>query len=160
VDGFVFQIGKSNTSYLLHQAHLGGEDGEVASLPVCSGDPDGGHAVMGSVVYIPCPNGMTAIKVSGTAPHLKRLWTDNDDAASSPIVADGLVWTIGRDNAVHGLNPANGKQVVSIPFGAFANHFPTPSVGDGLLLLPATDQVVAFMGPAGRPPPPPAPPAM
>jgi len=53
-------------------------------------------------------------------------------------------------------NPANGKEVVSIPFGEFANHFPTPSVGDGLLLLPGTNQVVAFMGPAGRPPPPPA----
>ena len=47
--------------------------------------------------------------------------------------------------------------VVSIPFGASANHFATPSVGDGLLLLPGTDQVFAFMGPAGRPPPPPRP---
>ncbi len=110
----------------------------------------------GSVVYIPCPNGVTAIKVSKKAPYLKRLWTDNDGAAGAPIIADGLVWTIGDDNAVHGLNPANGKEVVSIRFGASANHFPTPSVGDGLLLLPGTDQVFAFMGPAGRPSPPPA----
>ena len=55
---------------------------------------------------------------------------------------------------MHGLNPANGVQVVSIPFGAYANHFPTPSVGDGLLLLPGTDQVFAFKGPAGLPPAP------
>ena len=33
---------------------------------------------------------------------------------------------------------------------------PTPSAADGLLLLPGTNQVVAFMGPAGLPPPPPA----
>jgi outer membrane protein assembly factor BamB len=111
---------------------------------------------MGSVVYIPCPNGVTAIKVSAKAPHLKQLWTDTDGAAGAPIIADGLVWTIGHDDAVHGLNPANGKEVVSIPVGAFANHFPTPSVGDGLLLLAGTNQVSAFMGPAGRPPPPPA----
>src|SRR6202167_563577 len=50
VDGFVFQVGKTDTAYLLRQGHLGGKDGEVASLPVCHGDPDGGHAVMGSVV--------------------------------------------------------------------------------------------------------------
>jgi polyvinyl alcohol dehydrogenase (cytochrome) len=154
VHGFVFQVGKTDIGYLLRQGHLGREDGEVASFRVCSGDPDGGHAVEGSVVYIPCPNGVTAIRISGRAPYLKQLWTDNDGAGSSPIVADGLVWTIGSDNAVHGLNPANGQAVVSIPFGGFANHFPTPSVGDGLLLLPGTDQVFAFEGPAGLPPPP------
>ena len=155
VHGFVLQIGKTDIAYLLRQGHLGGEEGEITSLSVCSGDPDGGHAVDGSVVYIPCPNGITAVKVSTKAPYLKQLWTDNDGAASSPIIADGLVWTIGG-TAVHGLNPANGKEVVSIAFGGYANHFPTPSVGDGLLLLPGTDQVFAFMGPAGLPPPPPA----
>jgi outer membrane protein assembly factor BamB len=156
VHGLVFQVGKTDIAYLLRQGHLGGADGEVASLSVCHGDPDGGHAVQGSVVYVPCPNGVTAIKVSTKPPHLKQLWTDNDGVSGAPIIADGLVWTIGSDNAVHGLNPGNGKEVVSIPFGAFANHFPTPSVGDGLLLLPGTDQVYAFMGPAGRPPAPPA----
>jgi outer membrane protein assembly factor BamB len=155
VNGYVFQVGKTDIGYLLRQGHLGGEDGEVASLPVCSGNPDGGHAVRGSVVYVPCPNGVTAIKVSTKAPHLKQLWTDNDGAASSPIIADGLVWSIGGDNAVHGLNPANGKEVASISFGGAANHFPTPAVGDGLLLVPGTDQVFAFAGPAGLPPRPP-----
>ena len=52
-DGFVLQVGKSDTAYLLRQGHLGGEEGEVASLSVCSGNPDGGRAVMGSVVYYP-----------------------------------------------------------------------------------------------------------
>jgi len=154
VHGFVFQVGKTDIGYLLRQGHLGGSEGEVASLSVCRGDPDGGHAVKGSVVYIPCPNGVTAIKVLTQAPYLKQLWTDNDGAAGAPIIADGLVWTIGSDNAVHGLNPANGQEVVSIRFGKSANHFPTPSVGDGLLLLPGTNQVWAFKGPAGLPPPP------
>jgi hypothetical protein len=156
VHGFVFQIGKTDIAYLLRQGHLGGEEGQITSLSLCSGNPDGGHAVKGSVVYVPCPNGVTAVKVSKKAPYLKKLWTDNDGAASSPIIANGLVWTIGG-NDVHGLNPANGHEVVSIPFGGHANHFPTPSVADGLLLLPGTDQVVAFMGPAGLPPSPPAP---
>jgi outer membrane protein assembly factor BamB len=41
--------------------------------------------------------------------------SDNDGAAGAPIIGDGLVWTIGGDNAVHALKPANGKVVVSIP---------------------------------------------
>ena len=154
VDGFVFQVGKTDTAYLLRQGHLGGKDGEVASLPMCHADPDGGHAVRRSVVYVPCPNGVTAIRISAKAPYLKQLWTDNDGAADGPIIAGGLVWTIGADKAVHGLNPASGKQVVSIPFSASANHFPTPSAADGLLLLPGTNRVFAFMGPAGLPPAP------
>jgi outer membrane protein assembly factor BamB len=153
VDGFVFQIGKTDIAYLLRQGHLGGEEGEVASLSMCSGNPDGGRAVEGSVVYVPCPNGVTAVKVSTKPPYLKQLWTDNDGVGGGPIIADGLVWTIGGDDAVHGLNPADGHEVISIPFGGYANHFPTPSVGDGLLLLSGTDQVFAFMGPAGLPPP-------
>ncbi|HTW12762.1 MAG TPA: PQQ-binding-like beta-propeller repeat protein [Solirubrobacteraceae bacterium] len=154
VNGLVFQIGKTDTGYLLRQGHLGGEEGEIASLHVCAGNPDGGHAVSGSVVYIPCPNGVTAVRVSTKPPYLKQLWTDSDGAQGPPIIADGLIWTIGSDNAVHGLNPANGREVVSIPFGATANHFPTPAVADGLLLLPGTDQVFAFEGPAGLPPAP------
>jgi hypothetical protein len=43
VDGFVFQVGKTDVAYLLRQGHLGGEEGEVASLPICKGDPDGGR---------------------------------------------------------------------------------------------------------------------
>lgn len=154
MDGFVFQVGKTDIAYLLRQGHFGREDCEVASLSMCSGNPEGGRAVEGSVVYVPCANGVIAVKVSTKAPYLKQLWTDDDGAAGGPIIADGLVWTIGGDNAVHGLNPANGDAVISILFGGYANHFPTPPVGDGLLLLPCTDKLFAFMGPAGLPPPP------
>ncbi len=154
VDDFVFQVGKTDIAYLLDQGHLGGEEGQVASLSTCHGDPNGGRAVEGSIVYVPCPNGVTAIKVSTKVPYLKQLWTASGGAAGGPILADGLVWTIGHDNAVHGLNPATGAEVVAIPFGRYTNHFPTPAVGDGLLLLPGSDQVFAFMGPAGLPPPP------
>ncbi len=156
VDGFALQVGKTDTAYLLRQGHLGGTEGEIASLRVCSGNPDGGHAVRGSVVYIPCPNGVTAIRVSTTAPHLKQLWTARDGAAGAPIIADGLIWTVGGGNAVHGLNPATGREVASVPFSATANHFPTPTVADGLLLVAGVNQVYAFSGPAGRPPAPPA----
>jgi outer membrane protein assembly factor BamB len=156
VDGYALQVGKTDIAYLLRQGHLGGTDGQVASKSVCSGDPDGGHAVLGSVVYLPCPNGVTAMKVSTSSPHLRVLWTANG-IAGSPIVADGLIWTVATNGAVHGLDPANGHTAVSLSSAATANHFPTPAVADGLLLVPGTNQVIAFMGPAGRPPAPPKP---
>src|SRR6202044_2595070 len=92
VDGFVLQVGKTDIAYLLRQGHLGGKNGEVASLSMCSGNPDGGRAVEGSVVYVPCPNGVTAIKVSTKAPYLKQLWTDSDGAAGAPMIAGGGGW--------------------------------------------------------------------
>ena len=108
VDGFVFQVGKTDIGYLLRQGHLGGSEGEFASLHVCSGDPDGGHAVMGSIVYIPCPNGLTAIKVSTKPPYLKQLWTDND-GASWP--ADHRGWTDLDDwNRQRGPRPQPGQR--------------------------------------------------
>ncbi len=61
-----------------------------------------------------------------------------------PIVAAGLVWTIGQNGTLYGLDPATGKVRQQASIGAVANHFPTPSVGDGLLLAPAANQVVAF----------------
>jgi outer membrane protein assembly factor BamB len=155
VDGFVFQIGKTDIAYLLRQGHLGGDEGEVSSLSMCNGNPDGGRAVLGSVVYVPCPNGVTAVRVSSTPPYLTQLWVDSDGAGGGPIIADGLIWTIGGDGAVHALNPATGSEIASIPFGGSANHFPTPAVADGLLLVGGVANVFAFMGPSGLPPPPP-----
>jgi outer membrane protein assembly factor BamB len=156
VNGLVFEVGKTDIAYLLHQGDLGGQEGEVASQSTCSGDPDGGRAVQGSVVYVPCPNGLTAVKISAAAPYMTQLWTNHDGATGVPIIADGLVWTIGHDDAVHALNPSTGQEVQSIPFGGAANHFPTPSAADGLLLIPGTNKIYAFMGPAGLPPAPPA----
>ena len=51
VEGFVFDVGKTDIAHLLRQGHLGGE---VASLSMCTGNPDGGQAVEGSLVYVPC----------------------------------------------------------------------------------------------------------
>ena len=115
VDGFVFQVGKTDIAYLLKQSRLGGKEGEVASLHMCSGNPDGGRAVLNSVVYVPCPNGVTAVKVSTKAPYLTQLWVDNDGVGGGPIIADGLVWTVGHDGAIHGLDPTNGHEVSPSP---------------------------------------------
>ena len=42
------------------------------------------------------------------------------------------------------LDPKTGHVRQQAPIGAPANHFPSPSIGDGLLVAAASDFVVAF----------------
>ena len=65
-------------------------------------------------------------------------------AGGPPIVVAGLVWTIGQNGTLYALDPSTGAVRQQATIGVPANHFPTPSVGDGLLLAPSAEQVVAF----------------
>jgi outer membrane protein assembly factor BamB len=87
---------------------------------------------------------------------MKILWTVPTGASGPPIVAGGLVWTMSQTKMLYGVNPATGATVVSEFTGGVSNHFPTPAVADGLLLVPSAVTVIAFKGPGGTPPPPPA----
>ena len=161
-NGTAVQVGKSQTAYLLSQSSLGGIGGQQATATVCNGtNGDGGDAVSGSVAYIPCQNGLEALQTSSSPPSISPLWTAASSTPGPPIVAGGLVWTIDG-STLKGLQPSNGATAETLSLGGQANHFPTPSVGDGLLLAPSADQVHAFSGSAGIPgppsPPPPAPP--
>ncbi len=157
-NGTALQVGKSQTAYLLSQASLGGIGGQLTSTGVCgAADADGGDTVLGTVVYIPCMSGVEAVQ---TSPSLGVLWQAGSGTPGPPIAAGGLVWSIDQGGTLYGLDPSTGGTVQQVSVGGEANHFPTPSVGDGLLLAPSTDQVYAFSGSAGLPgPPSPAPPA-
>jgi len=143
-DGLVFQAGKSQTAFLLDQSALGGVGGQLTEEgSFCGADVDGGDAFVGQTVYVPCMNGVTAVQVQTSPPSLVVQWTSSD-APGPPIVADGLVWTISRGGRLYGLNPQTGSQTVQFKIGSVANHFPTPSVGDGLLLAASATRVHAF----------------
>ena len=157
-NGTILQVGKSSTAYLLNQASLGGIGGQIGSpISACGSDSDGGDAISGTVVYVPCGNGVQAIQTSP----LGAQWQTSSGTHGPPITAGGLVWSLGG-STLYGLDPTNGDPVEQVSVGGAANHFPTPSVGDGLLFAPSTDQVHAFSGSVGLPgppsPPPPAPP--
>jgi hypothetical protein len=170
VKGFVFTVGKAGTAYLARQRHLGGIGGQVASLPLCQparkgGSAWGGTAVDGSMLYVNCDDGepgnahfshITAVQVTKRAPYLHVVWRSNTvRSAGPPIVAGGRVWTILlRGQMVVGLSQASGQPELEAPIGVSANHFPTPSVADGLLLVPSGNAVLAFVGPWGLPPAP------
>ena len=157
--GQVLLAGKSRIAYLLNGAHLGGIGGQLASLgPVCGADIDGGAAVTGSTVYLPCAGaGIVAVRATASPPGLRLLWRSGT-GGGPPIVAGGLVWTISQAGTLYGLDPQTGQVRQQAAIGTPANHFPTPSVGAGLLLAPSANRVVAFgLGPSGSSPAPASP---
>jgi outer membrane protein assembly factor BamB len=143
-DGEVVVAGKSRIAYLVDGAHLGGVGGQEAALAsICSQDVDGGSATVGTTVYLPCLSGTVALRVDPSPPSLRVLWSSGL-GGGPPIVAAGLVWTIAQNGDLYGLDPDTGTARQQASIGVASNHFPTPSVGDGLLLATGADQVVAF----------------
>ncbi|HEV2258761.1 MAG TPA: PQQ-binding-like beta-propeller repeat protein [Streptosporangiaceae bacterium] len=147
-DGQVLLAGKARIIYLLSGAHLGGIGHQQATLgPVCGDDIDGGGAVVGMTVYLPCLAGIIAVRATRSPPALHLLWSSGT-GGGPPIEAAGLVWTMGQNGTLYGLDPATGRTRQQVTIGAPASHFPTPSVGDGLLLAASAEHVVAFAAPA------------
>jgi outer membrane protein assembly factor BamB len=143
-DGLVVEARKQGQVFLVNGKKLGGIGGQLAMISsACDGDIDGGDAVVGLTVYLPCVSGASAVKVTTSPPALTLLWSSGL-GGGPPIYAAGEVWTIGQNGTLYGLNPKTGDDVQEAAIGAPANHFPTPSLGDGLLLAPSSDDVVAF----------------
>ncbi len=148
-NGMAFQVGKSTTAYVLNQSNLGGVGGQVASTnSFCFAD--GGSADLNGTLFVPCSNGIEAVTPTATPP--ASMWTTSSGAHGSPIVAGGLVWSIGNGN-LYALNAATGTEVQHFAIGASSSSFPSPSAADGLILAPSFNQIHAFEGPAGLPPP-------
>ena len=99
--------------------------------------------MVGTTVYLPCLSGPVAVQASSSPARVHLLWSASV-GGGPPIVAAGLVWTIGQNGVLYGLDPSTGAVREQATIGAPANHFPTPSVGAGLLLAPAADRIVAF----------------
>ena len=147
-DGQAVLVGKSRIAYLLRASHLGGiGNGETNLGGLCDQDIDGGAVVEGSTVYLPCLSGPVALNVGISPPSLHMVWSSGVGGGPPLLVAD-RVWTIGQNGILYGLNPASGQVVQQANVGQMTNHFPTPSVGDGLFLVPTANGVVAFHGTA------------
>jgi len=149
-NGLAFEVGKSQTAYVLAQSHLGGVNGQVAlTNSFCFAG--GGSADLNGTLFVPCRGGIEAVTPTANPP--SALWSTSTGAHGSPIVAGGLVWSIGNGN-LYALDPANGTEVQHFAIGPSVSSFPSPSAADGLILAPSSTQIHAFAGPAGLPSPP------
>src|SRR5207237_7004630 len=59
----IFQAGKAGVGYLLRPDHLGGVGGQVFSDQVCGGGAYGGEAFSGSMIFVPCRDGLVALRI-------------------------------------------------------------------------------------------------
>jgi len=155
-NGLVFEVGKSQVAYVLDQSNLGGIGGQAAlTNGFCFAD--GGSADLNGTLFVPCSGGIRAVTVTSSPPAAS--WTASTGLAhGSPIVAGGLVWSIGGGN-LYALNASTGVVARQFAIGGSSSSFPSPSAADGLVLAPSSTQLHAFVGPAGLPGAPQAPPA-
>lgn len=105
----VLAAGKAGVAYLLDGSHLGGIGGQLATLrAACDTDIDGGTAVLGTTMFLPCVDGIVAVKATASPPGLRLLWRSGT-GGEPPIIAAGLVWTIGQNSVLYGLDPGARK---------------------------------------------------
>jgi hypothetical protein len=133
VGKWIFIAGKSGTAYVLAHGGLGGLGGQVSSARVCQSF--GGTAVVGDVVYVPCTDGVRAVRIDD-AGRMQVLWHAAQAITGSPVVGGGLVWTLDTGGGVlHGLDPSTGHSRSSVRVGA-VTRFATPALTGRDVLVP------------------------
>jgi outer membrane protein assembly factor BamB len=125
--------GKSGPVYVLRQDKLGGIDGQVSVHEICKSF--GGAAVDGDVVYLPCTDGVRAVRVDD-AGKLHVLWHTDDATTGSPVIGGGRVWALDPDGGVlHALDPATGKSTGQVNVGE-TSRFATPALSGSTVIVP------------------------
>jgi outer membrane protein assembly factor BamB len=125
--------GKSGPVYVLKQGHLGGIGGQVSVKNICLSF--GGAAVDGNVVYLPCTDGVRAVRVDN-AGQLHVLWHASGSITGSPVVGGGRVWALDTTAGVlHALDPSTGRSLGQADVGA-ANRFATPALYGKDVIVP------------------------
>jgi outer membrane protein assembly factor BamB len=138
----LFVIGKEGLGLILNADHLGGTGGQLFSQSVCASGAYGGLAVQGELVYVPCDDGLYALRVNGDS--FSTAWKASV-SANAPILAGGAVWTIDA-STLHAYDAATGGSIGSFDLGNQISHFPSPAAGGGRLFAPGGNQLVAFAG--------------
>ena len=139
VAGKILIAGKRGVVYLLSSslALLTSRSGCVAF---------GGAAVRGSTVYLPCNDGLRAIKVGSSS--LTWSWR-NSTVPGSPVLAGGVLYATDRDSAsLKEISLATGQVLRSFALGVDVTRFASPTVANGgyTVLVPTVTGVVAVGG--------------
>jgi outer membrane protein assembly factor BamB len=144
-NGSILQVGKSGVGYLLNAARLGQIGGEVFQAPICSDGAFGGAGRSGSMVYIPCRDGLKGVQVQ--AARFAVVWQGPQFSAGAPLVTDDAVWTLNDDTtSLYALDLRTGNVLYREPAGQATNppHFLSPSAAGGRIFHSRGNVIVAF----------------
>ena len=133
-----FIIGKTGVGYLLSTPQLGGVGHPLGSRSIC-GAAFGGDAYAQGTIYIPCTDGIVAVRLNGD--QLEPAWSQGA-AQLPPILAGPGLWAVGGA-AIFQLDPASGRVRFTASIGDTA-HFATPSASEGRVFVAAGGHVYAF----------------
>jgi hypothetical protein len=150
-NNLLFQVGKEGVGYLLDITSLGGTNHNTPrfSAQVCNATTDaafGGVAYFAPYLYVPCSDHLEALLVNtGATPSFSKAWSGPAGSIGPPIVAGGLVWTMGWNNSrLFGLFASTGEVRLSVALPQAPMHFSTPSSGDGLIFVPDGSEILAY----------------
>jgi hypothetical protein len=163
----IMALGKDGNAYLFNRDGLGGMDAAplVPTLKVKNGT-----IITASVAYtttsgtyvafagsgVGCPGqagGITAIKVTpGSPPSLSVGWCGGTAATNAPAVsmttaqgANAILWYVGSDNVLHGIDGTNGKNVYTgTTTMANVKAHQTPIVANGRVFVASDSRIYAY----------------
>jgi outer membrane protein assembly factor BamB len=136
VGTWILAVGKRGTAYVLDRADLGGVGGEVSSAELCTSF--GGTAQLRATVYVPCTDGIRAVRIDADG-QLQVLWHADESVWGSPVVGGGRVWALNPDDGtLFALDPATGETVDSVDVGT-TSRFATPAIYGDRLVVPTLD---------------------
>jgi outer membrane protein assembly factor BamB len=139
--GLVFAAGKSGLGYLLRADHLGGVGGQLLERPVCAAF--GGAAAVGSVLYVPCTDGLRQV-MAGPGARLDLGWRAPGAVSGSPVVGGQTVYSLDPAGGIlYALDADRGTVRTSVPVGQ-TSRFATPTLAGGLVLVGTLTGVVAL----------------
>jgi outer membrane protein assembly factor BamB len=101
----------------------------------------GTAAVAGDLVYVPCIDGLVALRIG--ADRFDVAWRSPSVSTAAPIVAAGVVWAVDAKGTLTAYDPATGAPRFTNTLGP-VTHFGSPAASKGLLVAATGNQVVGF----------------
>jgi hypothetical protein len=165
----VVGLGKDGNAYILDKSNFGGIGSPLALASVANGTiinasaayttPNGTYVVFKGTGKS-CPSGqsggLAAFKIAAASPPTASMaWCGGPATQGSPAVSatdaagtDAVVWIVGNDNKLYGLDGDIGKSIfaggTTTDTMSSVRNFETPIVANGRLFVAANNQVYAF----------------
>ena len=96
---------------MLTRSNLGGIGGQASVRTDLNCHSFGGTAVFGNVVYVPCTNGVRAIRINADAT-MTPLWQAPANVTGSPVIGGGRLWAL--DTGSVDMGPVKGFEWVKL----------------------------------------------
>ncbi len=122
--GLVYANGKSGLGYLLRADALGGVNGQALVQPIC--EAYGGAALVGSVLFVPCTQGLQQLLV-GPGIQLTRGWQAAGQVTGSPVVGGHTVYSLDPSGTLYALDSNTGMVRATVSVGQ-TSRFATPTL--------------------------------